>query len=805
MSTIFDDTFLRRRAPQLILPTVESDTCCLCQEKFRAGGEFPVILSCGHSFGASCISTWLGARVTNKCPLCRKSPLDPCRVQQTDTAIEIPAEPSGSDDDSDNDEDGANSEADSTAAGRLRRSLTTVAECEVEIDGYVTRDSAKAVDIMATAWLLRSSPKDNAKGLAHTYPATMKRAYDAIQQALTKATLRAVDHLFPLNPFLNLQLELAKLRDRIPDDEKYGLGNKWAVLFRLAIIQSCWIDCSFSDATKIADHYNSLLGRGGYGGPDFQNHPELGAKWQSAKEAFTKLVDLREESRASGALFATRPIDPAKLERAFLAAVDSDTQNWEPQTPDFLIHLLPHNVPHPSAFDSVFSRSNPASSSATQATGSRDDVPSISINDARSTNRTRAPANNASQSRSGGLFDTEPTAGGFSFSNAAQSRSGGLFDTQPTTGGFSFSNAAQSRSGGLFGSTTSGPFDNNRQTGSGGLFGSSQPRTTGLFGTASPGGSGGLFGTQPARSGPFGNTLQSGSGGLFGSTSGPFDNTAQSGSGGLFGSQPSTSRPFGNQSSAPVSGGQSSTNSNNETSNLPPTSSLFNNTSSSLPATSSSTGASAQPRFVADTSTIFNNNSRPCRPRSTEPTFSFGNTTASSSPGTGPFFNNLRSSGTPESPSFNFNDEISGIFGSSRHASSTPSQSTSSFGAPTSGPSSGFTANTNAAQSAKKEVIATVRGPFGPSTSRCEGTKNAPFSSYSELESVNSGIITAHFQSINLRKPVPPWSFEVSHIIAYLMYITDICARNCDLQITLIIFAMGLGTEYLLGSEQRLI
>lgn len=52
-------------------------TCPICQEPYSSGerNEVAVQLSCGHFFGASCLSNWLRPRTSsrkNTCPMCRQ-------------------------------------------------------------------------------------------------------------------------------------------------------------------------------------------------------------------------------------------------------------------------------------------------------------------------------------------------------------------------------------------------------------------------------------------------------------------------------------------------------------------------------------------------------------------------------------------------------------------------------------------------------------------------------------------------------------------------------------------------------------
>ena len=362
---------------------------------------------------------------------------------------------------------------------------------------------------MASTWLLRSSPRQNASGLARSYVSTVQGAYDAIKQALENATKRAAANGLPVNPYLIMQAELQQLRRRATTDDEFGSSMKWVGLIRLAVLQSSKLESSFSDRMTIAELITNA-----FRSAPFQPTTELAASLPFAETIFSELLGFLQESRTRS-LFSTLTVDPDYIEKAYLAAVDGSSQSWEPQKQDFFIHLLPQNAPRPPF--NFFGPSNSTSQQSAQANQGSEDVPSVSaVDDRLSENRPPSSAN-ATQS---GLFNLGNRT------TSAQQQSTGLF------GGFGSFSARRSTNDSPLANTSNG--------------GSSQPPASGLFqnwNPSAPSRPGGLFGSlgqssspQPQGSGLFGSVSstsasQGSSTNLFASP-----NTAnQTSAGGLFG------------------------------------------------------------------------------------------------------------------------------------------------------------------------------------------------------------------------------------------------------------------------------
>ena len=326
---------------------------------------------------------------------------------------------------------------------------------------------------MATTWLLRSSPRQNASGLAHSYVSTLQGAYDAIKQALENAIKSAAANGLPINPYLIMQTELQQLRRRATTDDEFGSSNKWVGLIRLAALQSSKLESSFSDRMTIAELMTNA----------FRSAPttELAARLPFVETIFSELIGFLKESRARS-FFSALTVDPDKVEKAYLAGVDGSSQSWEPQTQDFFIHLLPQNAPRQP--NNLFGPSSSTSQPSAQANQGSEDVPSISVVDNRLSDNTPTSSANAIQS---GLLNLGNRT------TSAQQQSPGLlsaFGSPSTEHSTNDSPSANTSNGGSSQPPTSSLFQNSNpsaQSESGGLFGSPsqssspQPQGSGLF------------------------------------------------------------------------------------------------------------------------------------------------------------------------------------------------------------------------------------------------------------------------------------------------------------------------------------
>ena len=330
---------------------------------------------------------------------------------------------------------------------------------------------------MATAWLLRSSPRQNASGLAHSYVSTLQGAYDAIKQALENATKSAAANGLPINPYLIMQAELQQLRRRATTDDEFGSSNKWVGLIRLAALQSSKLESSFSDRMTIAELITN----------PFRSAPttELAARLPFVETIFSELIGFLKESRARS-LFSALTVDPDKVEKAYLAGVDGSSQSWEPQTQDFFIHLLPQNAPRQP--NNLFGASNSISQPSAQSNQGSEDVPSISVVENRLSDNTPPASANAIKSGLSNLGNR---------TTSAQQQSTGLFSAFGSSSAEHSTNdspSANNSNGGSSQPPTSSLFRNSNwsaQSGSGGLFGSlgqsssPQPQGSGLFSSLS--------------------------------------------------------------------------------------------------------------------------------------------------------------------------------------------------------------------------------------------------------------------------------------------------------------------------------
>ena len=361
---------------------------------------------------------------------------------------------------------------------------------------------------MATTWLLRSSPRQNASGLAHSYISTLQSAYDVIRQALEKATKSAAANGLPINPYLIMQAELQQLRRRATTDDEFGSSNKWVGLIRLAVLQSSKLESSFSDRMTIAELITNA-----FRPALFQPTTELAARLPFVETIFSELIGFLKESRARS-IFSAITVDPDKVEKAYLAGVDGSSQSWEPQIQDFFIHLLPQNAPRQP--NNLFGAPNPPSQPSAQANQGSEDVPSISVVDDRLSDNTPLSSANAIRS---GLFNLGNRT------TSAQQQSTGLFSAFGSSSAENSTNdspSANTSNGESSQPPTSNLFRNpNRsaQSGAGGLFGSlgqsssPQPQGTGLFSSfgstsASQGSSTNLFASSDTAN-------QTSAGGLF--------------------------------------------------------------------------------------------------------------------------------------------------------------------------------------------------------------------------------------------------------------------------------------------------
>ena len=379
------------------------------------------------------------------------------------------------------------------------------------------------------------------------------------------AVMKAIRNGLPINPYLAMLSEVPRLRSRVSNDDKHDLSNKTVTIIQMAALQTLKIDLSFSDRMKLAEIISgvSMFGRPVH---DEETIQKL-ALTRSALNELIALCDRHNEERNRTFLNTIR-LNAEALKRAYLVSVES-TQQWEPQNPDFMIHLLP--LASPRGF-TLFDTTATSLGAPTRGSEQNAELPNITVTDARHSasnadtpgprdassnqNNTTASQGQSAQQPFGGLFSSgftaqPPPSSFFGSGSTAQPPPSGLFGSgstaqPPSSGLFGSGTTTQQPSSGLFGSGTTA----HQQ--SSGLFGSgihNQQPPTGLFSSGS-----GLFGTTPRSSGLFGASRttsspgQTQTTGLFGSSSAGQNDSQNSRPTSSGDAAPSSGPTFGNLS-----------------------------------------------------------------------------------------------------------------------------------------------------------------------------------------------------------------------------------------------------------------
>ncbi|KAL9034288.1 MAG: hypothetical protein Q9214_007109 [Letrouitia sp. 1 TL-2023] len=318
----------------------------------------------------------------------------------------------------------------------------------------------------------------------------MKDAYDAIKEALNTTVMKAINNGLPINPYIAMLSEIPRLRQKASDNDKYDSPDKTVTIIQVAALQSSKIDLALSDRMKLAETISGVV----FSSNHLQYDVETAQKLRNTRAALNDLIVLcdRHNEERRRHFFPTTRLNVDALKRAYLVSVQSVKQ-WEPQTPDFMIHLLPQDSHR--GF-SLFGSTATSSSMSTQNSERNTEVPNITVTDTRlptSSANTARPRdesphmNNATTSQgqpaqqpSGGLFGlgsslfgTSSTSSLFSTLGSTSTTtpqstslfSGGDASTVPASNASPFSAATTIASPGrLF--ATSGP----RPTQSGGIF-----------------------------------------------------------------------------------------------------------------------------------------------------------------------------------------------------------------------------------------------------------------------------------------------------------------------------------------------